>query len=84
MHERVDKPLLVRRVAARTGYDVKLVRAVTDAVLEEIAQALEAGDSVSLRPPREASARVAVPVLPAAVGMKVLPARAPAWSGPKL
>jgi DNA-binding protein HU-beta len=49
MHERVDTPLLVRRVAATTGHDVELVRAITDAVLEEITLALEAGDSVALR-----------------------------------
>ena len=47
--QRIEKPELVARVAARTQGDAGTVEQIFDATLEEIFQALMRGESVSLR-----------------------------------
>ena len=49
MEQRIEKPELVARVAARTLGDAGTVEQILDATLEEIYQALKQGESVSLR-----------------------------------
>jgi DNA-binding protein HU-beta len=49
MNDRFDKKKLVSQVARRVGQDPKLVGEIMDATIEEIYQALKAGESVSLR-----------------------------------
>jgi DNA-binding protein HU-beta len=49
MEQRIEKPELVARVAARVQKDIGPVEAILDATLEEIYQALKRGESVSLR-----------------------------------
>ena len=49
MEQRIEKPELITRVAARTQADAGTVEQILDATLEEIYQALKRGESVSLR-----------------------------------
>ena len=49
MEQRIEKPELVARVAARVQKDAGPVEEILDATLEEIYQALKRGESVSLR-----------------------------------
>ena len=47
--QRIEKPELVARVAARTQADAGTVEQILGATLEEIYQTLKQGESVSLR-----------------------------------
>ena len=49
MQMRIDKAILVRRVAQRAHRDEAAVSAIIDATLEEIYAALRQGEPVSLR-----------------------------------
>ena len=49
MEQRIEKPELVARVAARIHKDAGTIEEILDATLEEIYQALKRGASVSLR-----------------------------------
>jgi len=49
MEQRIEKPELAARVAARVRKDASQVEETLDATLEEIYQALRRGESVSLR-----------------------------------
>jgi DNA-binding protein HU-beta len=48
MSDRVNKTELIRRIALRTGSDEKLVETYLDATLDEIYEAIKAGEGVTL------------------------------------
>lgn len=49
MSERIDKKALIDLVSARTGQDTQVVEKIVEAMLEEIYEALERGECLSLR-----------------------------------